>query len=215
MSNDELTFFEKTLGTLYRPRVVFNSIDEDDMTKGLIIMIVMVLLAAYSSMIYMSKIPLSALSPQLEGVDVTQFERNMGILAGVGTGITIIIGWLASTLLIHGVGRLSGGGGTLKRFLALHGFASILSLLNQFIRVIDALVMDSDSLTNYFLTYQNIESKALKALLGTNLFNLWGLATLALLVFAIEENYKVNKTRAILIVLLPSLIYFLFNYIVG
>jgi hypothetical protein len=65
MNNDELTFFEKTLGTLYRPRVVFNSIDEDDMTKGLIIMIVMVLLTAYSSMIYMSKIPLSVLSPQL------------------------------------------------------------------------------------------------------------------------------------------------------
>jgi hypothetical protein len=215
MNNDELTFFEKTLGTLYRPRVVFNSIDEDDMTKGLIIMIVMVLLTAYSSMIYMSKIPLSVLSPQLEGVDVTQFERNMGILAGVGTGITIIIGWLASTLLIHGVGRISGGGGTLKRFLAMHGFASLPSLLNQFIRVVDALVMDSDSLTNYFLTYQDIESKALKAFLGTNLFNLWGLATLALLVFAIEENYKVNKTRSILIVLLPSLIYFLFNYIIG
>jgi len=83
------------------------------------------------------------------------------------------------------------------------------------LRVADASIMDSASLSSYFVTYRDMGSKVLRAFLGTNLVNIWGLATVALLVIAVEENYKLNRSRAVMIVLLPSLISFLLAYFMG
>ncbi|TFH18590.1 hypothetical protein E4H04_02990 [Candidatus Bathyarchaeota archaeon] len=215
MSDEKIGFIGQVTGVLYRPRVIFSKMEESDLTKGLIVMFVMVLLAAYSSMVYMGKIPLSLLSPQLEGIDTNQFEGTMGVFAGIGSGVSILIGWVASTLLLHGLGRLSGGSGPMKRFFAMHGFASVPSLLNQLLRVIDASIMDANSLASYYVSYREIGSKALRALLGSNLVNIWGLATIALLVIAVEENYGASRGKAILIVLVPSVVYFAINYFMG
>ena len=215
MSNEKTGFLGQFTGVLYKPRAIFSTMDEGDLLKGIIVMLVMVVLAAYSSMVYMSKIPLSVLTPMLEGVDVGQFEGTMGIMAGVGAGITILLGWVAGTLLMHGLSRLSGGDGSMKAFFAMHGFASVPGLLNQLLRVVDSSIMDTNSLAGYFVAYRDISSKALKALMGTNLVNVWGLATVALLIIAVEENYGLSRTRAIMIVLLPSVVYFLLNYFTG
>jgi len=215
MSSEKTGFLGQFTGVLYKPRAIFSIMDEDDLVKGLVVMLIMVVLAAYSSMVYMSKIPLSVLTPMLEGVDVGQFEGTMGIMAGVGAGVTILLGWVAGTLLMHGLSRLSGGDGSMKAFFAMHGFASVPSLLNQLVRVVDASIMDSNSLAGYFLAYRDVGSKVLKALIGTNLVNVWGLATVALLVIAVEENYGLSRTRAVMIVLLPSLVYFMLNYFTG
>ncbi len=215
MSDEKLGFIEQITGVLYRPRVVFKNMDEGDLTKGLLIMIVMVLLTAYSSMLYLNKIPLSVLSPQLEGVDMSQLEGTMGIFAGIGSAITVLIGWVASTLLLHGLGRLSGGSGSMKRFFAMNGFVSIMSALNQVLRIADASIQDAATLSSYYVTYRDISSKALKALLGTNLVNIWGLAALVLLVIAIEENYGASRSRAIMVALVPSVIVFIFGYFMG
>jgi len=215
MSKEKTGFLGQFTGVLYKPRAIFSEMDDGDLVKGLVVMLVMVVLAAYSSMVYMSKIPLSVLTPMLEGVDIGQFEGTMGVMAGVGTGVTILLGWVAGTLLMHGLSRLSGGDGSMKAFFAMHGFASVPSLLNQLLRVVDASIMDTNSLAGYFVAYREIGSKALKALIGTNLVNIWGLATVALLVIAVEENYELNRTRAVMIVLLPSVVYFLLNYFTG
>jgi hypothetical protein len=214
MSDEKPGFIGQITGVLYKPRQIFSTVDEGDLTKGLLVMFVMVLLAAYSSMLYMGKIPLSVLSPQLEGVDVSQIEGSMGLFAGIGSGISIIVGWSAATLLIHGMGKLSGGNGSMKRMFALHGFASVPSLLNQLLRVIDASIMDSASLASYFLSYRGL-SKLFTAFIGANLMNIWGLATIALLILAVEENYELSRTRSVMVVLLPSLVYFLINYFTG
>jgi len=215
MSDEKTGFLGQVIGVLYRPRVIFRKMEESDLTKGLFVMFVMALLAAYSSMVYMGKLPLSILSPQLEGIDTSQFEGTMGIFAGIGSGVSILIGWVASTLLLHGLGRLSGDGGSMKRFFAMHGFASVPSLLNQLLRVIDASIMDANSLASYYVSYREISGKALRALLGSNLVNIWGLATIALLVIAVEENYGASRGKAILIVLVPSVVYFAINYFMG
>ena len=214
MSDEKPGFIGQVTGVLYKPRQIFSTVDEGDLTKGLIVMLVMVLLAAYSSMLYMGKIPLSVLSPQLEGVDTSQIEGSMRLFAGIGSGITILIGWSASTLLMHGLGKLSGGNGSMKRMFALHGFASVPSLLNQLIRVVDASIMDSASIAGYFLSYQSM-GKFVTAFIGANLMNLWGIATIALLVLAVEENYELSRTRSVMVVLMPSLVYFLINYFTG
>jgi len=215
MSEEKVGFLGQVIGVLYQPRKIFSTIDEGDLAKGLIVMILMVVIAAYSNMLYMSKIPLSVLSPQLEGVDTNQFEGTMGVFAGVGSAVTIVIGWISGTVLMHWFGRFSGGRGSIKRFFALHGFASVPSLLNQVVRVADASIIDSTNLSSYFVTYRDMGNKALRAFIGTNLFNVWGLATIALLVLAVEDNYKTSKTRSVMIVLLPSLVYFLINYFMG
>jgi len=215
MNDEKPGFLGQITGVLYRPRAIFSSMAEGDLGKGILLMIIMVALAAYSSMVYMGKIPLSVLTPQLEGIDTSQFEGTMGVFAGIGSAITILVGWIAGTVLMHGIGKLSGGDGSLKRFFAMHGFASVPSLLNQLIRVVDASIMDSASLASYFVTYRDIGSKFLRALLGTNLVNIWGLATVALLVIAVEENYTASRGRALMIVLLPSLVYFLINFFMG
>ncbi|MCW4012839.1 MAG: YIP1 family protein [Candidatus Bathyarchaeota archaeon] len=214
MSDEKPGFIGQVTGVLYKPRQIFSTVDEGDRTKGLIVMFVMVLLAAYSSMLYLGKIPLSVLSPQLEGVDTSQIEGSMGLFAGIGAGISILVGWSASTLLMHGLGKLSGGNGSMKRMFALHGFASVPSLLNQLIRVVDASIMDSASLASYFVSYRSL-GKILTAFIGANLMNLWGIATIALLVLAVEENYELSRTRSVMVVLLPSVVYFLINYFTG
>ena len=214
MSDEKPGFIGQITGVLYKPRQIFSTVDEGDLTKGLLVMFVMVLLAAYSSMLYMGKIPLSVLSPQLEGVDTSQIEGSMGLFAGIGAGITILVGWSASTLLMHGLGKLSGGNGSMKRMFALHGFASVPSLLNQLIRVLDASIMDSATLASYFISYRSL-GKFLTAFIGANLMNLWGIATIALLVLAVEENYELSRTRSVMVVLLPSVVYFVINYFTG
>ncbi|MFW6109456.1 MAG: Yip1 family protein, partial [archaeon] len=156
MSEEKPGFLTQLTGVLYKPRQIFKSMDEGDLTKALAITLVMVILAAYSSMLYMSKIPLSVVSPQLEGIDTSQFKGSMGLFAGIGSGITIIFGWTAVTLLLHGLGRLSGGNGSMKRLFAMHGFSSVPSLFNQLIRVIDAYLMDGKSLAGYFIAYRDI-----------------------------------------------------------
>jgi hypothetical protein len=212
MSNEKPRFFGQLTGVLYKPRIIFSSIEDNDIIKGLGVMIVMVILASYSNIVYMEKIPLEVLSPLLGEVETSQFEGVIGTMMGIRSSISIIIGWITSTLLMHSMGILSKGKGSMRRLFAMHGFASVPSILNQLLRVVDASIIDSATLTSYFLFYQEISSKALKAFLGTNLVNIWGLSTIALLVIAVEENYGVNRLRAFMIVFLPSVIYFIINY---
>ncbi len=213
--SDKPGYLGMVLGVLYRPREVMSSIDEDDLLKGLVITLLMVALGAYSTMAYMGKIPLSMIAPQLQGADVSQIGSSMGLFAGIGGGISILVGWVISTLLLHGLGRLSGGDGSMKRFFAMNGFIAVPTLLNQILRVVDASIMDSASIVGYFLAYTEISSKLIKALIGTNLLNIWGLASLVLLVIGLEENYKLARSRAVLVALVPSIVLFALTYFTG
>lgn len=203
------------LGVLYRPREIFASVDEDDLIKGLVVVVAMVALTAYSTMTYMGKIPLTVLAPQLEGQDLGPVAGSMGLISGISAAVTVLIGWAISTGILHGLGKLSGGDGSMKRFFAINGFVAVPGLLNQLLRAVDASIMDSGSLIGYFLTYLEIQSQLVKALLGSNLLNIWGLASLALLVIGIEENYKLGRGRAVMIALVPSLFLFALTYFTG
>ncbi len=205
-------FIGQVLGVLYKPREIFSTVDEDDMMKGLVLVFLMVALGAYSTMAYMGKIPLSVIAPQLEGQDMSQIGGSMGLISGIGGGISILVGWVISTLLLHGLGKLSGGDGTMKRFFAINGFVAVPSLLNQVLRVVDASIMDSASLVGYFVAYRDISSKLVKAVIGVNILNIWALAGLALLVLGLEENYKLARGRAVVVALVPTLLLFALTY---
>ena len=208
-------FIGQLLGVLYRPREIFNTVDEGDLTKGVVIAVLMVALAAYSTMTYMGKIPLEVITPQLQGVDAGPMAGSLGTISGIAAGVTMLVGWTFSGLILHLLGKFSGGDGSMKRYFALYGFTTVPALLNQVLRVVDASIMDSASLIGYFVSYRDMSSKVVKAFIGANLFNVWSLAGIALVVLSLEENYKVGRGRALIIALVPSLALFALNYFTG
>jgi hypothetical protein len=208
-------FIRQLLGVLYKPREIFSTIEEDDLTKGIAIAVLMVALAAYSTMTYMGKIPLDVLAPQLQGVDVGPMEGSMGTISGISAGFSLLVGWAITGLILHLLGKFSGGDGSLKRYFALYGFTRIPALLNQLLRVVDASIMDSASLIRYFVYYRDMSSKIVKAFIGANLLNIWTVAGIALIVLSLEENYRVGRGRAVLIALIPNILYFTLTYFTG
>ena len=208
-------FIGQLLGVLYRPREIFSTVDEGDLTKGVVISVLMVALAAYSTMTYMGKIPLEVITPQLQGVDAGPMAGSLGTISGIAAGVTMLVGWTFSVLILHLLGKFSGGDGSMKRYFALYGFTTVPALLNQVLRVVDASIMDSASLIGYFVSYRDMSSKVVKAFIGANLFNVWSLAGIALVVLSLEENYKVGRGRALIIALAPSLALFALNYFTG
>ena len=208
-------FFGQLMGVLYKPREIFKTVDEGDLSKGFVIVMLMVVLALYSTMTYMAKIPIDVLAPQLQGVDVGPMAGSMGTISGVAAGVSLLVGWLITGLILHLLGKFSGGDGSMKRYFALYGFASVPSLLNQVLRVVDASIVDSVSLIGYFVSYRDLSNKLVKAVVGANLMNVWALAGIALVALSLEENYKVGGGRAVLISLIPSLVMFALNYFMG
>ena len=208
-------FIGQLLGVLYRPREIFKTVDEGDLAKSVFVALLMVALAVYSTMTYMGKIPLDVLAPQLQGVDTGPMAGSMGAISGIAAGVSLLVGWVITGLVLHLLGKFSGGDGSMKRYFALYGFASVPSLLNQVLRVVDATVVDSASLIGYFVSYRDLSNKLVRAFIGANLMNVWALAGVALVSLSLQENYKVGGGRAILIALIPSLALFALNYFMG
>jgi hypothetical protein len=215
MNEKKQGILERFIGVLYKPRQTFITIVESDLNKAVLVIVLMIILAGYSEMVYTSKIPYSIIVSGLDNVDSGQIASSTGILIVIGIGVIVSVGWIISTLLIHILIKFTGGVGSLKRFFAMHCYVSVPNLLKQLLRVIDSSLLDSSTLTGYYLSNKGINNKLLKALLGTDLLNIWGLAYFALIVIAIEENYKTSRSKAVIIAILPSLIYLAFNYFIA
>ena len=213
--SDKPGFIGQLTGVLYRPREIFRTVDEGDLTKGIVIAVLTVALGAYSTMAYMGKIPLDVLSTQLQGVDAGPMAGSLGMISGIAAGVSMLVGWAISGLVLHLLGKFSGGDGSLKRYFALFGLTTVPALLNQVLRVVDASIMDSASLIGYFVSYRDMSSKIAKAFIGANLFNVWSLAGIALIALSLEENYGVGRGRALFMALVPSIALFALNYFMG
>ena len=213
MSEERKGFRELVAGVLRRPQETFQYVSERDLTKGLLIVFFMVVLAAASASTYMSKIPLEVLMPQLgqAGVDTSQIGGSMGLFAGIGVAVSIIVGFAASTLIMHGVATLTGGGGNMKRFFAMHGFAATPHVVNYLLRLADSFISSSSQLAGYFVANRDVENSVLKAVIGTNLFTVFGLAALVYITYALEENYQIGRRRAFIVAFIPYVLYVAVN----
>ncbi|MCW4051569.1 MAG: YIP1 family protein [Candidatus Bathyarchaeota archaeon] len=213
MNEENIGFVGKVSGVLRHPQESFSTISEDDLMKGLLIVLVTVVLAVASSSAYMSKIPLEVLVPQIAGVgDMSQIGGNMGLFAGIGVAFSVLAGYVLSTLIMHGVANLTGGRGNMKRFFAMHGFATTPHLVNYLLRTIDAYTISSQSVVNYFVANREIGNKAVRALMNSGLTNVFGLAVLVYLTSAVAENYGVSRNKAFIIALIPYLLALALNY---
>jgi hypothetical protein len=213
MNEDRKGFVELVAGVLRRPQETFQYVSERDLMRGLLIVFLMVVLAAASASTYMSKIPLEVLVPQLgqAGVDASQLGGSMGLFAGIGVAVSILVGFAVSTLLMHGVATLTGGGGNMKRFFAMHGFAATPHTLNYVLRLADSFVSSSSQLAGYFVANREIDNGVLKAVIGTNLFTVFGLAALVYITYAVAENYTIGRRKAFIIALVPYVLYVAIN----
>ena len=213
MSEERKGFLELVAGVLRSPQETFQYVSERDLTRGLLIVLLMVVLAAASASTYISKIPLEVLVPQLgqAGVDASQLGGSMGVFAGIGVSVSILIGFAVSTLLMHGVATLTGGGGNMKRFFAMHGFAATPHVVNYMVRLADSFISAPSQLAGYFVANRAIENSVLKAVIGTNLFTVFGLAALIYITYALEENYQISRRKAFIIALIPYVLYVVVN----
>ena len=197
---------------LRSPEEGFNKVDENDLMKGILVEAAIVVFAVLSTIWYMSKIPLEVLMPQLIGVDPSMIPGNFRLLSGIGVGVTVLLGWILSTLIMHGLSHLLGGQGGLRKFFAIHGLASSPFLINYLVRTLDAYLISQGSAINYFLLNRGVESRLFKAVLDMNLLNIFGLYSLILVVIGIEENYGLSRGKALIIGLLPWVLYFALNF---
>jgi len=213
MSEERKGFVELVAGVLRRPQETFQYVSEKDLARGLVMVFLMVVLAAVSASTYMSKIPLEVLVPQLgqAGVDASQLGGSMGLFAGIGVAVSILIGFAASTLLMHGIATLTGGGGNMKRFFAMHGFAATPHVLNYLVRLVDSFISSPSQLAGYFVANRDIENSVLRAVVGTNLFTVFGLAALLYITYALAENYQIGRRKAFIIALMPYILYVAVN----
>ena len=215
MSESDKGFSELLVGVLRRPGEYYTYVEEGDLGKGLIVVTLMVVLVAASTSLYMSKIPLDVLVPQLEemGVNVGALSGSMGVFSAVGAAVSILLGWILSTLIMHGLANLAGGRGGLKRFFAMHGFAAAPHAANYALRTVDAYVSSSQSLAAYYQALTAVDSKFLRALLGTNMLTVFGVAGLIYLNHALSINYQLRRDRALAVALVPLLLYIALNYL--
>jgi len=215
MSEDNKGYFELLLGILRRPGEYFAYVREGDLLRGFLVVLLTVALAAASTSMYMSKIPLDVLVPGLEemGVDVGDLGASMGLYSGLGAAVTILAGWAISTIIMHGLSNLVGGRGSIKRFFAMHGFAAAPHALNYVLRTVDAYVSSSQALVAYYTANREISLKLLRAVLGTNMLTVFGVAGLVYVTYALAENYSLDRRRASLIALVPVLMYVFLIYL--
>ena len=205
MSEENIGFIEMVTGVLRRPTMTFPYIQEGDLMKGAVIVVVAAILAGVSTMTYMNKVPIEILLSSLQNVEVdtSSMQGTMGMFSAIGVIVAVLAGWGLSTLLFHALSNLLGGTGSMKRFFAMTGFASTPLLLKQVIRMIDSFTISQDAAVGFFIANRDIGNKLLTGLMGANLLNLFGVATLYLTVNAINANYGLGKGKALVIALIP------------
>lgn len=215
MSDENKGFFGLLYGSIRSPGETFQFITEEDLTKGLLIIFFTMVLVGISTVTYLSNIPINVIAPQLadSGVELHSIGSNRGLFAGIGGAIAVLLGYVVTTLLMHGLGTLLGGKGNIKRFFTIHAFATTPFLLNYLFRTIDAYMSDPNLLIGYYLQNREIGNKVLFALLNTNFVNIFGITALISITHAVATNYQISKTKSFIIAFIPYLISFTMSYL--
>ena len=99
----------------------------------------------------------------------------------------------------------------MKRFFAMHGFATTPHTLNYLVRLADSFLSSPSQLAGYFVANRDIENSVLRAVVGTNMFTVFGLAALIYITYAVAENYQIGRRKAFIIALVPYILYLAVN----
>lgn len=190
----------KVRGCITSPRETFTTILEEDLRKGISIVLITALLAAAAGFAYGQKI--STLVP----VALTLTPSALAL----GGGLGVLVGWIVPSAAIHALASMQTGGGKLRRFLALTGFATTPHIIRHIVRILDASTVDGALLLEAITSKANTSGFVVKLLShNTDVLNVFGLWELALIVIAVTANYKMGTGRAALTTMIVYLAYML------
>lgn len=214
MSNEKKGLVGLVAGVLKSPHATFEHIEEGDLMKGILLIGILAVLTAGSTVTYMRKIPIEVLIPQIAQTDPNALEGTQNIITimGISNVLVTLIGYVFPVFLIHGVATFTGAQGSLKRGLTLNAFASMPLVLQQLLRVFDSIIISSSSLIGYLLSKRAITGKLIIAIFNTNLFTVFGVATWFLIGYGVSVNYGISRRKSLLIALLPYILFFALNY---
>jgi len=208
-----MSFIEKLVGVVTVPREAFERIEEGDLRRGILLILVISLLSAWAGATYFSKteIDLSTLSSRAgpggqsffdrggstQTPDLETIRAQLTPMVAVVNALAAFTRWLTPSILLVIIAKILAGEGGAKRLLAMTAFASLPLLLQQVLRVIDSMFITSAELKLLAATGLSGTGLVDRFLMqGLRVLNLFGIATLALTVLAMRENYGTSMGKA-------------------
>ena len=191
MSETKKSFREKIFGVLRSPSTGFPQIEEDDLRKGILIIFIIGLLSSWAGIIYLR-------------------ARTMMPFLAIGGIVGAFTRWLITSVLILITAKILIGDGNTRRMLAMTAFASLPQLAQQLLRVVDASTISTVDLTALRAAVFPSTGLIFKVMnQGVKVFNVFGLLTLALTVYAVSANYGSPNRRALTVSVSAYLAYVL------
>jgi hypothetical protein len=214
MSDEKKGLIELSIGVLRAPQSTFIRIDEKKLVSGLIIIILIGILKASSSALYVNKIPIELLIPEIEqsSADISRVTQNIGTISAIGGFLSVLVWYIVVVLIIHGLNTVTGKQGSIKNNLTMNGFASIPFALQQILRLVDSIITSPEILTSYHISKMAFTGNFLKSLTNTNAITLFGVYAWILMGHASSVNYNISRRKALGFSLAPYLLFFLYNY---
>jgi hypothetical protein len=178
----KLGFIGTIIRCLISPRSSFRAIlEKPSLMKATAVVLIIAILAAWASFNYRGKLP-----PGQAGQALIIMEAMITLIGVFGT-------WLISSALIHGFSRTLGGRGYFRSMLTLAGYASAPLLIQHAIRLVDSFMVSQEALLQ-LATSLRLNPIANAALDIFTIFRIW---SIVLLVIAARENYKISTKRSI------------------
>lgn len=202
MSEERKGFTAKIIGVIKSPREAFSYIEEGDLWRGILLILVLAVLSSWAGMIYATKMEFDLaqlkvmVGPQVT-IEREALKARMLPFIAIGNGIGVIIRWLIPTILIVLMAKMLVGGGNSKRMFAMTEFASIPLIVQQVLRLLDAYMISAKEIT--VLTASRISTTTLPMRIlnqALNIFNIFGILTLVLTIFAVSTNYETRTRKA-------------------
>lgn len=188
MNETRKRFIDQVWMSIRSPRNCFKTVREEDLRKGLALVIIVAILSVLAALTYASKIPINT----MPGI------RGLGALYALKNGLNVITGWLLTSIIIHLLARILVGKGGFMRILAQTGFASTPLIIQQTVRILDAYIISENELSRLLGVRslgQSLPLNFMSQLLA--LFTVFGFWTFMLTTIAVSNNYESSKTRSI------------------
>ena len=223
-NGERLSFFKQVSGCITSPRSTFKSIlANPSLRKTALLLSIIAIIAVIASYNYIGKLPLldiseiinsqqqlprGPLAPEINIPNPERLQQRRMIVSSIVVLIGIFSSWLISSSILHVFSRVQGGKSSLRNMLILAGFASTPFLIQNTLRLIDSFTISPDQVLQLMIRSQIFENQFLNSVLNSALdkFSIFWLWSLSLLVIALQENYKISRTRSIITVIVTFII---------
>jgi len=215
--NRKSGFIREIIGCFISPRSSFKSIlEKPSLKKATALILVIAIVAALASFNYMSKLPQTYSPEEGQGglfpgqgspINPEQLRQALTVMSAVTTLIGVFGTWLISSALLHGFSRTLRGKGSFRSMLTLAGYASAPLLIQQILRLADSFMISQEALqlaTDLQISASLLLNSIANAAMET--FTIFGLWSVALIIIAVRENYKMSSTKSTAATVLSSIV---------